>query len=130
MPLQTFDEYVPVAWQTVLLNSTPLGVNQAFVPQTNARLRVDQIVILNNDTIAHNVNFLLDLGTGGAYLVDATVPIGAGVGTVALYELISSKWPTGTTGIVLPALATLQIQLVETITAGAQVIVHGFGGQV
>jgi len=122
-----FDERVPVVATAAILPADTTGAKSLYTaPASGARF--DDILIWNNDTIAHELN--LTLRNGGTPYGIGSVSIAAGAGTAGApaVNLAATLAPTAQAGWVLPSGVSLELNVSVAVQAGKVLAITAFGG--
>jgi len=127
VPLQVYAENWPVVEVQKLDHSfTPGSVLVSQVSRQSQR--IDQIFIVNDDTIDHDVDLAFYDYTTYFVLGRATVPAGAGIMPNAPFELITSVLGVNQTGVVLDSNFTLQVYVYVAPSSGKFLYINALGG--
>lgn len=97
MGVSIYDERQPILGQTIILLADGTAW-KTLVPASSGLFRVDDVLVTNSDTIAHDVE--LSIRTGGAeYIVGSvTIPAGQGYLGTPPIKAAATLAPTGQGG--------------------------------
>lgn len=126
MPINAFAEVSPILATVVFVpaDGTTSKTLQASQPTT---WRLDTIICVNDDAIAHVVNLNLIDATGGAHGIGSVqVAANAGTGTTPSVDLLGTLFPADQVGIAFPAGWSIQASL--SVAAVVAVGLVGYGG--
>lgn len=129
MGLATFDEGAPFYQRTSFVTADGTTLKDIANPPNN-RVRVDAIVCINQDTIAHVVNLNMTDGGGNSFLGSLSIPAGQGTNGTPGVDLLAGCLPATVVGVVLPPNARLQASLNVAISGAVQLMVACLGGTV
>lgn len=125
--LQSFGESQPLVQQTTFAAGDTTVAKSILSAQTGP-YRVDQILLTNNDSGAHNVDLYIRIGSTNTLWGSVGVPAGSGVGGIPPQEVFAQMAITGFSGIALPGADTMQMAMETTIGGSNLVTVTVLGG--
>lgn len=130
MPQQQFDERSGFVMYLQWLSTSTPGVWDASGPNPNNQYRIDDIMISNSDNIDHNV--ILDFlgGDGTTPACGVKVPARAGYDGSVAVDALALMRSTNNHYLILNYAQTIYANLVESITAGADVTMLVYCGLV
>lgn len=109
------NSYVPATWGTVVTVSTTPG-------------RVDQLLALNSDTVAHVITIRTTNGSTTQFWGSVSVPAGAGFGGVAPVDVLAAILPSTQLYLLLMQGYSLQGDIPAAPAAGTYVELTAAGG--
>lgn len=125
--LEKFNETSPVWQVTSFVNADGTTAKQVFA-NSGGPARVDAILIVNNDTIAHVVNLFLRSSSANFLMGSISIAAGVGTGGVPAVDLISSLFPAQVDAISLNTTLTLQLSLAVAMTGATTLTVMMVAG--
>jgi hypothetical protein len=127
MGLSTFDEKDMFVVQGGLNNASGTGPI-AFVGALTRDYRIDSLICVSNDTVDHDVYVYRTFGGVTNILGSTHVPLGSGLTSLPVVELITPTMMGSIGGIFMPIGATLQIQVIVAVSSGKNLYVSAQGG--
>jgi hypothetical protein len=124
-----FEERYPYDGAGSLANAQGTGLNTLVAPQTTV-LRIDHLLVSNNDTIPHVIRINIGPNGGTTKLTSSSIPAGAGYNGAPAHDLFSDGLPATMDGLVLPIGWILALQLEVAMVAPFVVDCHALGGYV
>lgn len=125
--LQQFGETQPLAVSTQFQNGDGTSA-KSICPAQTGPYRVDQILLTNTDSSAHNVDVYVHSGALSLLIGSVGVPIGTGLGGVPAQEAFAQWAISGFTGITLPGADQLYMSMEGAVGIGNFVNVQVLGG--
>jgi len=125
--LSIFDEKDIYVVQGGLANASGTGP-VTFVGALTRDYRIDSLTCVSNDTIDHDVYIYRTFGGITNILGSIHVPLGSGLTSLPVVELITPEMMGQIGGIYMPVGATLQIQVIVAVSSGKNLYVNAQGG--
>lgn len=130
MPLQQFDERIPIARGLSFPPTYIANARLDLVPAVINDSRVDVLNIISNDTVTHNLTVSMYLAGTEYTLAGVLVPAGAGYGTISPLDILNQVMPAAYHYLLLPGGWTLALRLDTAPSTGTRVDAFVAGGAV
>ena len=129
MGLSIYDEHTPCV-SYVGLTIADTFVAATLCPASELPRRVDSLLCLSTAAGIVTVILTMVLGSVIATIGRRAIPIGAGITTVPMEDLIATLAPVAIGGLVIPAGWVLKLGMSATLGAAEQVQCTALGGYV
>lgn len=127
MSIAQFDERTPLS-HTVGIVAANTTTNQTIATGAVAGERIDDILLSNDDSIAHVVNINLTIAAAACRLASINVPAGSGVAGVPPVQVFPAQSPTNQGGYPLAAGQVLTAAVEVTMQTTSVLRVTTLGG--
>jgi hypothetical protein len=129
MGLSLYDEHTPYVSHLGLTIADTV-VTATLCPASELPRRIDSILCLSTAAGVVTVYLTMELGGVVANLGRAPLPIGSGITTVPMVDLILLLAPATIGGLVIPSGWVMKVGMSATLGAGEQVQCTALGGYV
>jgi hypothetical protein len=129
MGLSTFDEFLPISQRTLIKAAQTTAIQQIAV-SVNGSLRIDNVLVSNNDVIAHVVDLVVSSGVTPTIIGGASVPAGTGYAGTKSIDLLATALPATLVGLVLPLGTGLYANAEVAVTSTFELDLTVLGGVV